>query len=41
MPATQPEDMPATFEQAFNTGAINQVLALYEQTRCSCLSQAR
>jgi uncharacterized protein (TIGR02246 family) len=30
MPATQPEDMPATFETAFNTGDIEQVLALYE-----------
>jgi uncharacterized protein (TIGR02246 family) len=30
MPTTQPDDMPATFEQAFNTGDINQVLALYE-----------
>ena len=30
MPATQPEDMPATFEAAFNTGDIEQVLALYE-----------
>jgi uncharacterized protein (TIGR02246 family) len=30
MPATQPDDMPAVFEQAFNTGDIDQVLALYE-----------
>lgn|SRR5437879_6037435 len=30
MPASQPEDMPATFESAFNTGDIDQVLALYE-----------
>jgi len=30
MPATQQEAMPATFEQAFNTGDINQVLELYE-----------
>src|SRR5437763_3213050 len=30
MPAKQPEDMPATFETAFNTGNIEQVLALYE-----------
>jgi hypothetical protein len=30
MPAKQPEDMPAIFETAFNTGDIEQVLALYE-----------
>ena len=30
MPATQPEEMPATFEQAFNTGDISQILELYE-----------
>ena len=30
MPAKQPEDMPAMFETAFNTGDIEQVLALYE-----------
>jgi uncharacterized protein (TIGR02246 family) len=30
MSAKQPEDMPATFETAFNTGDIEQVLALYE-----------
>jgi uncharacterized protein (TIGR02246 family) len=30
MPAIQPDDMPAVFEQAFNTGDIDQVLALYE-----------
>ena len=30
MPAKHPDDMPATFEQAFNTGDIDQVLALYE-----------
>jgi uncharacterized protein (TIGR02246 family) len=30
MPANQPDDMPATFEQAFNSGDIDQVLALYE-----------
>ena len=30
MPATQPDDMPAAFEQAFNTGDINKLLALYE-----------
>ena len=30
MPAKQPEDMPAAFEGAFNTGDIEQVLALYE-----------
>jgi len=30
MPATQPDDMPAVFEQAFNTGDIDHVLALYE-----------
>ncbi len=30
MPALQPEDMPSTFESAFNTGDIEQVMALYE-----------
>jgi uncharacterized protein (TIGR02246 family) len=30
MPATQPDDMPAAFEQAFNSGEIEQLLALYE-----------
>ena len=30
MPAKQPEDMPATFETAFNTGDVEQVMALYE-----------
>ena len=30
MTATQPDEMPAAFEQAFNTGDIEQVLALYE-----------
>jgi uncharacterized protein (TIGR02246 family) len=30
MPATQPEDMPAAFEKAFNTGDISQILELYE-----------
>src|ERR1043165_1949896 len=30
MPATQPDDMPAAFEQAFNTGDIDQIVALYE-----------
>jgi uncharacterized protein (TIGR02246 family) len=30
MPANQPDEMPATFEQAFNTGNIEQVVALYE-----------
>jgi len=30
MPAHRPEEMPATFEAAFNTGDIEQVMALYE-----------
>ena len=30
MPAIYPDEMPAAFEQAFNTGDINQVLARYE-----------
>jgi uncharacterized protein (TIGR02246 family) len=30
MRATQPNDMPATFEAAFNTGDIDQVMQLYE-----------
>ena len=30
MSAKRPEDMPAAFETAFNTGDVEQVMALYE-----------
>jgi uncharacterized protein (TIGR02246 family) len=30
MLANRPEDMPATFQTAFNTGDLDQVMALYE-----------
>jgi uncharacterized protein (TIGR02246 family) len=30
MPANTPEEVPATWEAAFNTGDIDQVMALYE-----------
>jgi uncharacterized protein (TIGR02246 family) len=30
MPATRPEDMASVWEQAFNSGDVEQVMALYE-----------
>jgi uncharacterized protein (TIGR02246 family) len=30
MPATQPEDMPRVFSQAFNAGDLDALMALYE-----------
>jgi uncharacterized protein (TIGR02246 family) len=30
MPARQPEEMPAAFTAAFNSGDVNQLMALYE-----------
>ncbi len=33
MPATEPEQMHGFFEQAFNAGDIDALMALYERTR--------